>query len=169
MKWTSFAILAGVAVVLQTSATPFIAIQSIRPDLLFVLAAHYALWGPWPDAAIAAWILGLAADLQSVDRIGAHAFCFGLAAWAIMRLRQIVFRDHAATQIVITLTFTVLIQVAVALYRRWGATGEPPVILWPALLTGAYTAVCAPYLHWLLIRLSRWTGLRATRGLLAPQ
>lgn len=169
MKWISFAILAGLAIVLQTSATPFLEIQSIRPDLMFILAVHYALWGPWPEAALAAWMLGLLADLQSLDRIGIHAFCFGLAAWAIIRIRQVVFRDHAATQIAITFLFTVLIQLAVAFYRRWGAGESHAAILWPAVLTGIYTAACAPYLHWVLIRLSRWTGLRATRGLLAPQ
>ena len=169
MKWTPFVILAGVTVVLQMSATPYLEIQSIRPDLMFILAAHYALWGPWPDAAIAAWILGLVADMQSLDRLGVHAFSFGLAAWAIMRVRMVVFRDHAATQIVITLLFTVLIQIGVALYRRWGGSGSGGSILWPAILTGFYTAMCAPYLHWLLIRMSRWTGLKANRGLLSPQ
>jgi rod shape-determining protein MreD len=169
MKWISFAILAGVTVVLQTSATPFVEIQSVRPDLMFILAVHYALWGPWPEAAMAAWILGLVADLQSLDRVGIHALCFGLAAWAIVRIRQIVFRDHAATQIAISFVFTILIQMVVSLYRLWGTGESRAGILWPAVLTGVYTAACAPYLHWLLIRLGRWTGLRATRGLLAPQ
>lgn len=169
MKWISFAILAGVAIVLQTAVTPFIEIQSIRPDLMFILAVHYALWGPWPEAAIAGWLLGLLADMQSLDRIGIHAFCFGLAAWAILRIRQVVFRDHAATQIVITLIFTVLVQLIVELYRRWGTTGPSTSLVWPALLTGAYTAACTPYLHWALIRMSRWTGLRASRGMLAAQ
>jgi rod shape-determining protein MreD len=170
MKWVSFGILAGVTIVLQTAATRYVEIQSIRPDLMLILAVHYALWGPWPEAALAAWILGLVVDLQSLDRIGLHAFSFGLAAWAIVRIRQIVFRDHAATQIVITLLFTILIQIGVALYRRWGV--DNPIggsILWPALLTGLYTAMCAPYLHWLLIRMGRWTGLKASRGLLSPQ
>jgi len=169
MKWVPFGILAGLTIVLQTSATPYVEVQSIRPDLMLILAVHYALWGPWPDAAIAAWILGLVVDLQSLDRIGIHALSFGLAAWAIMRVRMVVFRDHAATQIVITLLFTILIQVGVALYRRWGAPPQGGAILWPALLTGLYTAMCAPYVHWLLIRMSRWTGLKVNRGLLSPQ
>ncbi len=168
MKWFSFVILAGVAIVLQTSATPRLEIQSARPDLMLILAIHYALWGPWPDAAIAAWILGLLADMNSADRIGIHALCFGVAAWVILRVRQIVFRDHALTQILITLLFTVAIQLTVSLYRRWGATAGSGDILIPALLTGVYTAACAPYLHWLLVRMGRWTGLRTTRGLLSP-
>lgn len=170
MRWFSFAMLAAVTIVLQTSAVPLMEIQSVRPDLMFILAVHYALWGPWPDAAIAAWILGLVVDLNSVGHnIGVNAFCFGLAAWAIMRIRQVVFRDHAITQLLITLVFTVLIQLILGLYRRWGGPTGDGSILWPALMTGVYSAACTPYLHWLLIRLSRWTGLRANRGLLSPQ
>ncbi len=168
MKWFSFSVLAVVAVILQTSVTPLLQIQSIRPDLMFALAVFYALWGPWPDAAIAGWILGLVVDLQSVDRVGVHALCFGCAAWAIMRIRQIVFRDHAITQILVTLLFTMLVQVMVGWYNRWGSDSEGDAILWPALMTGTYTAICAPYVHWTLMRLGRWTGLRPTRGLLSP-
>jgi rod shape-determining protein MreD len=168
VRWFPFAILAAVAIVLQTSLVPYIEIQAVRPDLMFILAAHYAMWGPWPDAAIAAWILGLLPGLFSIEHnVGVHAFCFGLAAWAIMRVRQIVFRDHAITQLLITLVFTVLIQLLIGWYRRWGAPGDGGVV-WPAIMTGVYTAACAPYLHWLLIRLGRWTGLRTSRGQPTP-
>lgn len=168
MRWFSFAILAVVTLVLQTAVVPRLEIQSVRPDLVFILAVHYALWGPWPQAAIAGWILGLLAGLQSADRIGVQAFCFGLAAWAIIKIRQVVFRDHAITQLLITFVFTVLVQMMIGLYRRWGVPLVEGGVLWPTILTGVYTAACAPYLHWLLIRLGRWTGLRVNRGLLTP-
>jgi rod shape-determining protein MreD len=171
MKWLSFAILAVLTVVLQTTVVQKMAIQSIWPDWMFVLAAYYALWGPWPEAAIAAWILGLLVDLQSLDRIGLHAFTYGAAAWGIMRLRQVVFRDHPLTQITLTLAFTLGVQLVVGLYRQWGPGMEVSTTAWwwPALFTAVYTAACAPYLHWLLIRLNRWTGLRASRRRLAPR
>ena len=171
MRWVPFAILSILTIVLQTTLVQKMAIQSIWPDWMFVLAVHYALWGPWPEAVIAAWILGLLVDLQSVDRIGLHAFAYGAAAWAIMRLRLVVFRDHPLTQITLTLTFALGIQLTVGLYRRWGLGTEPSVtsLWWPALFTAVYTAACAPYLHWLLIRLDRWTGLRSSRRHLAPR
>ena len=171
MKWMPFAILTGLTIVCQATLVPKMAIQSIWPDIMFVLVVHYALWGPWPDAAIAAWILGLIVDLQSLDRIGLHACAYGAAAWAIMRVRQIVFRDHPITQIAVTLTFTLGIQLMVGLFRQGsseqGMTGV--AVWWPALFTAIYTAACAPYLLWLLIRLQRWTGLRSSRHCLAPR
>lgn len=167
MKWGPFIILALIALVLQTSVASWVQIHSVRPDLLLVLAVFYALWGPWPEGAIAAWLLGLLADLHSLDRIGLHALCFGLAALAIVYVRQVVFRDHAVTQIAITFVFAVLVHLLAGAYRSWGGSGEAGVFT-PALLTGVYTAIVAPYVHWLLLRLGRWTGLRPSRGSLRP-
>ena len=169
MRWFSFAILAVIALVLQTTVVPRMEIQLIRPDLVFILAVHYALWGPWPDAAIAAWILGFIASLQSADPVGIQAFAFGLAAWCILRIRQVLFRDHAMTQLLLTLCFMFAIQLIIGLYRRWAMAPAEGGFVWPALMTAVYTGACAPYLHWVLIRLSWLTGLRTSRGLLSPQ
>ena len=164
MRWVPFIILACVTIVCQTTVVPRMTIQSVWPDWMFILAVHYALWGRWPDVAIAAWILGLVVDLHSSDRIGLHACTYGAAAWAIIHLRQALFRDHPLTQVAVTFVFALGIQLIVGWYRRWG---EQPTVLdslwWSAFLTAVYTAVCAPFLHWLLIRLKRWTGLQASR------
>lgn len=170
MRWGVFAILAIVTIVLQTTLVQYMAIQGIWPNWLFILAVHYALWGPWPEAAIAAWLLGLAVDLQSLtssSRIGLYAFLFGGAAWAIIRLRSTLNRDHAVTHFLATLFFSLIIEILVEAYRHWG-TNAPrwtAGLTWELIFTALYTAACAPYLHWLLIRMGRWTGLRSARKL----
>jgi len=162
MKWRAFIILAIVMIVCQTTIVPAMAIYSVRPNWMFVLAVHYALWGPWPDAAIGAWLLGLMIDLQTVSQaghVGLYAFLFGGSAWAILRIRQVFFRDHALTQLLVTGIFALLIELVVEVYRQWGAEASTASIFMPALFTALYTAAWAPYLHWLLNRLKRWTGL----------
>ncbi len=165
MKWLPFGILALIAIVCQTTIVQATAIRSIWPEWVFILAVHYALWGPWPDAAIAAWLLGLIVDLQSADPVGLHAFCYGAAAWVILRVRQVVFRDHPVTHLVVTLVFAFAVQLLIALYYWWrlsGAAGSEA--LWSsALCIAVYTALWAPLLHWPLIRIGRWTGLRTAR------
>lgn len=168
MKWLPLIILAIVTLVLQTALVQVIAIERIWPDLMFILVVHYALWGRWPDAAIAAWGIGLLVDLSSLDRVGIHAFAFGAASWGIIRLRQVLFRRRALTRMLVTLLFAFAVQIVVGLYRAW--QGDPTsgmAMLWWAFLTAAYTAVCAPYLHWALTRLNPWTGLHAGRGVAA--
>jgi len=167
MKWRPFIILAIVTLVFQTTIVQAMAIRSVWPNWMFVLAVHYALWGPWPDAAIGAWLLGLMVDLQTAGgsgHIGLYAFLFGGAAWAIIHVRQVFFRDHALTQILVTGVFTLMIELAVEVYRQWGVGASRASIFLPALFTALYTAAWAPYLHWLLSRLRRWTSLQtATR------
>lgn len=175
MKWAPFAIFAVVTIVLQTTiVNQTLVIGEVCPDWMFILAVHYALHGPWPDVAIAAWILGLLVDLQTSDptgtgTIGLFAFSYGLAACVILRIRRALFRDHFVTHIVVTFAMTFCVQFVVQLYFVW----RPPTeaarqisgALMMALLTAAYTAFCAPYLHWGLLKLRRWTGLSAREKL----
>lgn len=168
MKWMPFVILAVVVLVCQTTVVQtLMAIQSIRPQWTIILAVHYGLWGPSPDAAIAAWILGLIVDLQTASPhpIGLYAFSYGLAAWVVLRSRQALFRDHPVTHAIVTLVFAFAVQVIAGLYFWWKHRIPIDVEgLWrPAFLFAGYTALWAPCLHWVLIKLQRWTGLGPMR------
>lgn len=168
MRWAVFAILAGLCLVLQTSLAPHLTVLGVRPDWMFVLAVFYAMLGPWPDACIAAWILGLLVDLASANgsgygHIGLFAFTFGGTAWLILQVRELIFPEHWLAHTVLTFLGALLVQLAVALYRKLTAPpGPSPVTgLWSyAALTALYTAFWAPYLHWVLTRLRSLTGLR---------
>ncbi len=168
MKWVPFAILAVVVVVCQTTfVQTLMVIRATWPQWVIILAVHYALWGPSPDAAIAAWILGLIVDLQTASPhpVGLYAFSYGLAAWIIIRIRQVLFRDHPVTHAIVTLAFAFSIQVVAGLYFWW--KHRIPINtedFWrPAFFFAGYTAVWAPCLHWVLIRFQRWTGLGPMR------
>jgi rod shape-determining protein MreD len=165
MRWLTFSILAGLCLVLQTSLVPKLAIWGVRPDWMFVLAVFYALLGGFPDACIAAWILGLLTDLASAnDHVGLYAFCYGGTAWLIYHVRELVFREHWLAHAATTLLAGLLMQFVVAVYRAFrapvGAGAEHGVWTF-ALLTCVYTAFWAPYFHWGLTRLRRATGFRS--------
>ncbi len=164
MKWFPFIILAVAATVCQTVLGPRMEIRSIRPDWMFILVVHYALWAPWPEAGLAGWVLGLMLGIESLDEpVGLHAFCYGAAAWGIFRCRHAVFRQHPATQFVLTLAFTFGVQLAASIYRVWKLPASPGAgeFLTSAFLTAVYTAALTPLLYWGLSRLGRWTGLRS--------
>lgn len=165
MRWWTFAILAIVTLLIQSTLAPMLSIRGSWPDLLFILAIHYALWGPWPDVGLAGWLLGLLMDLQSHGRVGLHAFAFGGVAWAIYYVRRVLFRDHWLTQMLITFVFAGLVRLGVQMYDsiRSGAGPEFSANVAPALGVALYTALLAPYIHWPLIRMHRWTGLKPTQ------
>lgn len=164
MRWLTFSILAAGCLVLQTSLGPTLTLWGVRPEWMFVLGVFYALLGPYPDACIAAWILGLLTDLASAnDHIGLYAFAYGGAAWLICRVRELIFREHWLAHTILTLFAGFLVQAVVALYRTWRAPpalGAEPGVWTYAVLTCLYTAFWAPYFHWLLTRLRRATGFR---------
>jgi rod shape-determining protein MreD len=164
MKWIPFAILTLIALVLQTTVLEKIEFHSVRPDLMFILAVYYALWAPWPDAGIAACILGFVFDAQSLQPMGLHTLCYGSAAYGIFRLRQFVLREHAVAQFAITAVFTLLVQLVIWIYLHSAAAGG---ISWGtvfrvATLTSLYTALLAPFIYSFLHRFARWTGLRVS-------
>jgi len=152
----SFAILAGVGIVLQSRPHPSSRFNSIRVDLMFILAFTTRCEGPaggghrgvdpGPDRG---------SGKPGPARV--HAFFFGLAAWVIVRFGKScsgITRsrrcDHAGVHHAHS-------DPGFAVPRR-GRPGRGRQHLWPAFLTGVYTAACAPYLHWPAHPDGRWTG-----------
>jgi rod shape-determining protein MreD len=170
MKWTPFAILAVITITLQTTVVSRLAINGVYPDLMFVLAVHYALWGPWPDAAIAGWILGLLYGTSTAGPAALYAFTYGGTAWAIIYSRKVLFRDHPFTQIIITLLFGLGVQLVAVGYIRLQSSVSRDIagLFWAGVLTAVFTAVVAPYIHWPLLKLSNWTGLRTAHRAFRP-
>lgn len=162
MRWFPFILLAIAGIVCQTTLVAAIRAHGVGPNVMFILAVYYALWGPWPDAALAAMALGFMTDLYtgSPGRIGLHAFCYGGVAWCIIQVRQVLVRTHPLAQVLIVLAFGGAVELAVALYHYWIASQSGLAkALGLAVLSAAYTAVLTPVLLWLLCRLGRLTGL----------
>lgn len=170
MRWIAFAILVYCVTVVQTAVAPFMAVNTIRPDLMVIVAVYYALTASKYDAMLACWIIGLVIDLTGASytsggNVGLYAFSFGLIAMIIVKVRDLTFRESPLTQVF----FTAATKVAVAmlagvhmLHRLddWGRLGD---VFKAAVFSAIYTAILAPYAHWLLRRLRTILGLSATR------
>jgi rod shape-determining protein MreD len=163
MRWVRFIITLLLAVVLQSTVVSWIRIHRVGPDLVFLIAIYYLLKAPPAEALLAAWAAGLALDLFGEARLGTFALSFGLVGLAVVRLRELVFRDHPLAQLFLVLiacqavqvlarSLTVLVEPTV----RWGIAD----VFLGAFYTALYTAVLAPYMLWLLGRLQNVLGLR---------
>jgi len=171
MNWIAFAILTYVLCVLQTTLMAVIGIQHVRPDLLILVGVFYALFARQPDALLACWILGLAADLCGLslhDRggVGAHALTYGLCAMLTCRLRELVFREHLLTYVVSVVLWTLLASAALAAHLAWAMRewDRFNVGLLYGIYAAGYTAFFAPYAHWILRRARPLLGLEAVRS-----
>lgn len=159
MRWFPFAILVYLTTVLQTALAPFLAIQTIQPDLLVVLAVYYAMNARRYDALIACWIVGLTADLAGTSytelgysNLGISALSLGLLGLVIVNLRELTFRESGASQLLTTFFAKLCLNLMVGghmLYvmNDWSRFGDVfTIAFWQA----AYTAAVALYGYWIL-------------------
>lgn len=159
MRWAPFLVLTYVTLVLQTSlvraVTFSVAAGTVQPDLLALTAVFVALSvREGLDAMLAAWALGLAADLTTGAAIGVMPVAYALGASLVFRMREAFFRDRISTRIVLTLLFCLVahglwVTAQSALAWQWGAYGR---VMIQAAMVSAYTAVVAPPLQWVLAK-----------------
>ena len=172
MRWIAFAILLYLVTVLQTTVAPFIALHTVRPDFMVILAVFYALLARHQDAPLACWCIGFAIDLTTMSytdysNVGVHAFSLGLIGLIICKIRELTFRESALTQLIFAFLAKLLLAGLVGLHMlyvlgEWDRLGETVVTsVWAA----AYTAVLAPYGHWILCRLRGALGVGVTQHL----
>ncbi len=174
MHWIAFTILVYVVTVLQTTLAPFIAVHTIRPDLIVIVAVHYALLARNNDALIACWLIGLAIDLTGLSyshsgyaNVGINAFCLGLLAMLIVKTRELTFRESALTQLAVTFLVKLSLGVLVGIHMLYALDQLDRLgdILTTSFWAAVYTAALAPYLNWALRRLRAPLGIGVTHRL----
>ncbi len=166
MRWLAFAILSLIVLTLQTTVAPRIGLNSARPDLLLIVVVFMSLYAPPSHAIAAGWILGVCADLMTIERFGLISFSCGLSSWIISSIREYLFRYRVVTQAVVTLTACLFVRTGWMLYYHnlYEPSGPlPRDWLINGLVASAYTAVLAPFAFGLLLRMARPLGIARPR------
>ncbi len=166
MRWATYVVVAAVLLTMQSALAPVVEIRGVRPDWLIVAAVFLGLFVKPIHAVTAAWVLGLCADLLTVERPGLIAFSYMLVAATVSSMREYVFRYWALTQFTLTLVLALCVQSVWMVYRRTAYTPMRP--LWSdwfvgAVMTSLYTAAWAPILHRALLMLSGPLGIARPR------
>ena len=168
MRWISFAILLYVTAVLQTAVAPFLALHSIRPDFLVVVAVFYMLTAKDHDAALAGWVIGLIIDLltlsyphQQYSNVGLHAISLGLTAFLAVKARGVVVRESVWSQLIFAFCAKFLLALAVGAHLLFatGAAGGFTDVAARGLYEAIYCAAIAPYGCWILQRMRGLLGV----------
>jgi rod shape-determining protein MreD len=132
MKPLGFGVAAVLTLCLQSTIAPRLEILGARPDWILVLVVAAALRGSPAEAVGGAWIIGLAADLMSVEHLGLLAVSYASASAIVVALRDELFIERAFTQIVATLLLGCMVRVGWLIYRH--ALYDTEVGLWHALV-----------------------------------
>lgn len=151
---------------LQTSVWNLLALGGARPDFLLILAALLALYseeGEWP---LNYWLLGFLKDLFSSGALGLYALLFTLAALAIARARNEIFREHPLNRAFLVFTASILTSGPVAVVQSFTCHQNFfSCLLEPVLWEGLYTAVLAPFFMSFLMLFKRPLILHTSRDL----
>ena len=163
MRWLTIAVTAMIVVTVQTTLAPRLAIDGAWPDLVLIIAVFLGLHVRNLDGVAAAFVLGLLADLQSCERLGMLALIYGLIAWGVYLCSDWFFRRHVLTHVAMTFVAGVLAHGTLMLYYTAvaGTAGSHGGRL--VLMIALYSAVCAPPIHALGLRLAPWLGLDTPR------
>ena len=173
MRWIPFLILAYLVVLVQTTVGRFLVIRSaglgnIGPDLAALVAVFVALHArAWPDAMLAAWVLGIAVDLTTAGGVGSAtvlgpmSVAYALAAGLLFRVREAFFRERAMTQAMLAMAFCLMAHglwvTSQALLgageMAWSTYGRT---LLQAVGVSGYTALLMPLAHFGLVKCRRW-------------
>ncbi len=168
MIWFLYAFILAVGLTCQSVVAPIVAIHGVRPDFLLVGVVFLALHGPPRETILAAWVVGLGADLLTIEQFGFLGFSYALVAVLVLEVREYLFRSHATTQFGVTAVIAILIQSMWAVYAsvRYGShDGILMTIVLGAIPASLYTATWAVLLHRMMLAIGRPLGLGRSRSL----
>jgi len=138
-----------------------------RPDLVLVMGVFVALYYKPQPTLVAAWCMGLGADLTSVTgRLGLGALLFAGVLTGLCLVRGILNRGWVLTQSAVTFAAVLVVHSAWYAMARYlgGADPAPLRSLEEAALDAVYAGILAPYVIWLLLRLRGPLGVLLEPG-----
>lgn len=166
MRWLGFGIVAVIGLVAQTTLGWRFQLGGMRPDWILVLVVFFALHARAEEGIIAGCVLGVLADLMSIERFGLMTLLYGLTSLVMFLCRDYFFIDHPLTHFFLTWIPAVGVSFASSLYCAWfvGGASSGWVSSLSLIFGAAYTAVWAVPIHAVLSRFPHFLGVRSGFG-----
>ncbi len=166
MKWFPFALVSLTLLALQSAVAARVSLFGAQPDWLLVAVVFFALQVPARDAVVAAWVIGLGADLMTLERLGLIALTYLAVAVVVVNVREFVFRYSRVTQFLMTLVACLSVRALWLTYHRalYDQAGSVWLdVLCGVLVTSIYTAAWAPLFHSGMLKMGKAFGIAVPR------
>ena len=154
MRWLAFLIAVLLTITVQTALAPRMRVGGVQPDFVLIVVVFFALYAPGLDAVLAGWVLGLAADFQSIERFGLLAIGYALIALGIYAVRPYLFRRHPLAQVFVTCIGGLLLYglLFAALQLESAVSGVRVAAPWRVLFgVPLYSALVAPLVQRMML------------------
>jgi len=149
-----FALIAAIALLLQTTVLPLAAVGRATPDLLLIICVYLGLHQHTVAGAVGAFLLGYLQDAFSGSIVGLNAFGMCLVFTVVYLTSRRLWVDNAISKVVVvflaSLLKTMAILALVALFLS--VEGLWHTILGYLLMEAALAAVLSPAVFALLAR-----------------
>lgn len=143
MNWLAFSLLAYAALGLQTGLGAFARWGSSEPNFGLLAVVFICINAQPQTALLAAFAVGALQDLATLQPLGLFAFSYGLAAMAVVRASQSVYREHPLTHFSCALLGGCVVTLVLLGHARFYHQATPAGTLFFASF---YTALLAPFL-----------------------
>lgn len=128
----------------------WINLGSAAPDLYFLFVVFYAFLTDVKRNTLANWLTGISKDLLSEGSFGINSVFFVAIGFFLWSFREILFRGHVVTQILITFIFSVIYNIVYTIHLE---ISFHSLCLAPTLrmilCCSFYTAMVVPALFWI--------------------
>ncbi len=154
LSTAKLALLAAACLVAELTILDDLSWRGARVELLLLLACFAALFArDRRQALFSCWLIGLIKDIGSSGPLALHALLFLLAGWAIVSVKQIIFRESVLTQLLVAAAGCAAVGIATALVVSMTAGGIPASHwLTKTLMSTLATALLAPIVVQLLLQ-----------------
>lgn len=188
MRWLTYFILAYAVLGVQMGLGQYVSYMGATPNLVLIAVIFIAINAPRDAALLGSFVMGLMHDLLTHQPPGLFAFAYGLVGLMVAGSQQVVYREHPLTHFSMALAGGVVVAVVVLL-NGWVQPPGAAATVWvggagpvpatqvtlgavrpsPAteLTRALYTAVLAPIVLWVLMRIRRGFAFQAPRRKLA--
>jgi len=148
----------AVALAAEVTILETYSIKGARAEALLALACFAALFArDSQQGLLACWGIGLLKDAGSSGPLGLHALLFAVAGWAVLQLRQVLFRESPVIQLAVGFLAACWVNVAAALFVSATAGSIPfGVLATKTLLSALLTAALTPPLLFFFTQ-ARWS------------
>jgi len=142
---------------IQISALGYVSFFGIKPDLLLVLVAFFALCGQRSEAVKVALVLGLIKDLSSFSILGSYTLTFLILALFLNYHQNKFYREKATTQVILLFACYLVMSAFVLCFSLIShkSSFAYQVLLDIALKGATYTALIAPFVFFVLSKILR--------------
>ena len=161
MRWFPVILLAYIVIGIQAGIAGEVRVHCFGPNLPLLVIVFVALSGSRESALLACVMIGGMQDLATQQSPGQFALSYGLVAWLIVGMQNVVYREHPLTHTTLVLIGGLVTGAVIWIHGRMMA---PRVSITLLLGTAIYTAVLATPALWAMQRARRAFGMRMPRG-----